>query len=487
MLAEPTRGSGGPSMTEAVTQAHIAPGAAVGMDVEILLRNDFVNPGGVLSIIEIEILPECGGAEIQHPAPVGLDKVHRLGIPAALGEGLQEIIAHERGKLLRTVAQDDGRCFLRIQHSLDGQEGRCLAVPDRVRNIGPEPFGNLGAFCLQGAVLQVSGHIGARFQGPDRKCLQAGVNHVRPVVGRPVDEASVGIGLAVILNILHYRMQELRHVFLLLLQVGLVSIPLIQVMLQDNPPKRIGADAVHPVRRGGLVPHIVQAPTDDLLVAEDRIHGNHLRMHVADPDQPVTLDAVPQVVLHAQMHGIGPRLPDLVQTLVITFERTQIRKVPLSGYGPDGPQGHLPAVRFEQFQPGETETAVAVFGHAQPGNADFHVPDGMVVGRRRLRIVDVAEGFAHGFAQDQAEPRRLVGTVDGANDLDAALEFRSEVQQEHPAFLHPDHLVLTGGHLPAVRLQEHIGPLHRPLRKHHPRRGHIFRHKAGIQHAGGFD
>ena len=209
-------------------------------------------------------------------------------------------------------------------------------------------------------------------------------------------------------------------------------------------------------------------------------------MHVPDPDQPVTLDAVPQVVLHAQMHGIGPRLPDLVQALVAALERAQIRKVPLLGNGPDGPEGDFPAVRIEQFQPGETETAVAVFGDAQPGNADFHVPDGMVVRCRRLRVIDVTEGLAHGFAQDQTEPRRLVGAVDGANDLDTALELRSEVQQEHPAFLHPDHLVLAGGHLPAVRLQEQIGSLHRSLREHHPRRGHIFRHKAGIQHAGGF-
>ena len=326
----------------------------------------------------------------------------------------------------------------------------------------------------------------ARVQGPDRQSLQSGVDHVRLVVGRPVDEAAVRIGLLVILHILHHRMQEVRHVFLLLLQVGLVSIPLIQMVLQDNPPERVRTDAVHPVRGRSLVPHIVQALADDLLVAEHRIHGNHLRMHVADPDQTVALHTVPEVVLHAQVHRIGARLPDFVQALVIAFERTQIRKVPLLGNRPDGAEGDFPAIRIEQFQPGETETAVAVFGDAQPGNADFHVPDGMVVGRRRLRIVDVAEGFAHGFAQDQAEPRRLVGTVDGANDLDAALEFRSEVQQEHPAFLHPDHLVLTGGHLPAVRLQEHIGPLHRPLRKHHPRRGYIFRHKAGIQHAGGF-
>ena len=190
-----------------------------------------------------------------------------------------------------------------------------------VRNIGPELLGHLDAFRLQSAFIQPVSHFGTGLQGTDRKGLQTGVDHVRLVVGGPVDEAAVGIGFLVILYILHHRMQERRHVLLLFLQVGFVSIPLIQMVLQDDPPERIGADAVHPVRGGRLVPNIVQALADDLLVAEHRIHGDDLGMHVPDPDQPVTLDAVPQVVLHAQMHGIGPRLPDLVQALVAALER----------------------------------------------------------------------------------------------------------------------------------------------------------------------
>ena len=120
MLAEPGGGSAGPAVAETVAEAHVAPGAAVGMDVKLALRNHLVNAGGVFPVLIVEIFPESGGAQIQHASPVGRYQVHGLGIMPAFRQRLQQVIAHERGKLLRAVFQDNVRCCLRIHKADDG-------------------------------------------------------------------------------------------------------------------------------------------------------------------------------------------------------------------------------------------------------------------------------------------------------------------------------------------------------------------------------
>ena len=115
-----------------------------------------------------------------------------------LRQGLQEIIAHEGGELLRTVPEDDGRGLVRVHEPFDGQQRRRLAVAHGVRHISAELLRNGRAFLLQVIFPQALRHLGARFQGPDCQGLQAGVDDVRLVGGNLPH-----IGLQEVFRILH--------------------------------------------------------------------------------------------------------------------------------------------------------------------------------------------------------------------------------------------------------------------------------------------
>ena len=53
-------------------------------------------------------------------------------------------------------------------------------------------------------------------------------------------------------------------------------------------------------------------------------------MHVAQPDKPVALDSVPDVLLHIQMHRVCSCHPDVVEPLVAAIEGTLVRDVPVA-------------------------------------------------------------------------------------------------------------------------------------------------------------
>ena len=93
-----------------------------------------------------------------------------------------------------------------------------------------------------------------------------------------------------------------------------------QVLLDEHPPHRVGADAVHPLGQGGLSADEVEAGGDEVEVAPDGRDGAGFRVHVADPDQAVALDAIPEIVLHVEVDGVGADLPDVVEPLIIAFE-----------------------------------------------------------------------------------------------------------------------------------------------------------------------
>ena len=56
-------------------------------------------------------------------------------------------------------------------------------------------------------------------------------------------------------------------------------------------------------------------------------------MHVTDPNEAVSLHAIPQVFLHVQVHGVGTCLPDAVQPLVVRAEAASVGNIPQGGYG----------------------------------------------------------------------------------------------------------------------------------------------------------
>ena len=65
----------------------------------------------------------------------------------------------------------------------------------------------------------------------------------------------------------------------------------------------------------------------DVVKAEHAVDHADFRVHVAQPDEAVALDAVPEVILHVEVHGVGAGLPDLVEPLVGALERADIRNV----------------------------------------------------------------------------------------------------------------------------------------------------------------
>ena len=55
--------------------------------------------------------------------------------------------------------------------------------------------------------------------------------------------------------------------------------------------------------------------------------GHHLGVHIAHPHQAVALDAVPQVLLHIDVGGVGGGVPDAGQLLVATLARAAIIQI----------------------------------------------------------------------------------------------------------------------------------------------------------------
>ena len=99
------------------------------------------------------------------------------------------------------------------------------------------------------------------------------------------------------------------------------------VLLDEHPPHRVGADAVHPLGGRRDVADEVEAARHDLVEAEDGVDRADLRVHVAEPDEAVALDAVPEVFLHVEVHGVGAGLPDAVEAFVVAPERADVGQV----------------------------------------------------------------------------------------------------------------------------------------------------------------
>ena len=98
-------------------------------------------------------------------------------------------------------------------------------------------------------------------------------------------------------------------------------------LLDEHPPHRIAADAVHPLGWRSDVANQIQAARHDLIEAEDRVDRSHFGMHVAEPHQAVAFDPIPEIFLHVQMHGISADLPDAIEPIVVAPEGANMRNV----------------------------------------------------------------------------------------------------------------------------------------------------------------
>ena len=146
-------------------------------------------------------------------------------------------------------------------------------------------------------------------------------------------------------------------------------------------------------------------------------------MHVSHPDEPVTFDPVPEIVLTAQMHRAERRVPDTVETLVGTLEKTLFLHRAHQLDSPD--EMKADRSRRHKIYPDEPESAVADFNRPKrrcPYNVVTHR---MIVCGALL--TDIAHCLGNGFAEPDAQPHPK--GIPSRTDLNAAMEFTAEIKK----------------------------------------------------------
>ena len=151
-------------------------------------------------------------------------------------------------------------------------------------------------------------------------------------------------------------------------------------------------------------------------------------MQVPDPDQPVALHAVPQVLLHTEVDGVGAGRPDAVEAFVARTERSYIRYVAVLEYGFDLFEMQF-AVIVQQVDAREAETRIAALHGPEPRQREREIAHGMVV-RSAVRAVDVAHRLADRFAEADADPHGPVVRRHAGHDAQPALQLAAEVEQQ---------------------------------------------------------
>ena len=145
-------------------------------------------------------------------------------------------------------------------------------------------------------------------------------------------------------------------------------------------------------------------------------------MHIADPHQAVTLDAVPNIILHVQLHSIGTHAPDLVQALIAAFKMAHMGQIANNRQRLNGLNGKVGVQRLNLGKAKAHLTKVHGTHHAQ---LHHHVTHRMIVGR--ILLADAAQGLHHALAKH--DPRRrphnrrtLGGNIQCAVDLTAKIQ-----------------------------------------------------------------
>jgi len=421
-------------MTQAVAEPFVAIGAEVAVNVLFAGRHKLVNAGGVFRPLEVEILPEGGGAEVEHGAPELADVVESALDIASFGAGLQHIIAVEGREAVgpvagQNVAVEGGG----VAQAGQRQERGGLFAAAGVGGVLTEPGEGLGGLGGSGLVLERPGHLGARFKGHDHEGLEAGMDGLFVLARGPVEETHLRQRFgAVRPDVAGKGAQEAGQVRLLLAEIVQVAGLAVPIPLDEDPPQGVGTDAVHPFGQRGVVADEVEAGVDDAHGAEDGADGAGFGVHVADPDQAVALDAVPDIVLQVEIDGVGAGVPDAVEAFIIATKTAQPRQAAVEIDRAHGFQGEG-GVGLDQVEADEAEAGIAEFGGAQPRQANLVIPNRMVVGGVFL-AAQVAHGFGHRLAKTEADADGLAfggGIFEvGDGDLDAAVKLASEIQQE---------------------------------------------------------
>ena len=142
-------------------------------------------------------------------------------------------------------------------------------------------------------------------------------------------------------------------------------------------------------------------------------------MHIANPYQAVALNAVPNIVLHVQVHRIGARLPNPVQQLVIAAEGSRRKEDPYKSERPlflsTPALGPDPADRCVQ-----TGSPFPNTDHAHIRQVDHHVAHSVVVGGILLPA-QLTHGFHSGFAKANPDIHMVFAAGQPGKNLNAAV------------------------------------------------------------------
>lgn len=144
-------------------------------------------------------------------------------------------------------------------------------------------------------------------------------------------------------------------------------------------------------------------------------------MHVAEPDEPVALDAVPEKILAAEVHGAHCSLPHAVQPFVRAPEFAEARHLQHERDGAYALKVGLPC--GDKIEPHEPKARVADFDNAHERYVVHAVAYRVVIAGRLS--ADVRHRLAHALAEPDAH---LHAARTHAADLDAAVQLAPEVQ-----------------------------------------------------------
>ena len=201
-----------------------------------------------------------------------------------------------------------------------------------------------------------------------------------------------------------------------------------QLFVNEHPPHGITGDAVHPFGDGRDVARQVERAGNDLVEAEHGVDGADLGVHVADPDEAVAFDAVPEIFLHVELNRISADLPDAVQPLVVATERADVWCITQHQHRAHLTQRHR-QLWVHRVNPHKTKAARPDRLFAKPRQDNSLIAHGMII-LCVLFPADVRHRLRSGFAEADPHRHRRVVARHGGEKLEVALHFDAEVQQD---------------------------------------------------------
>ena len=222
-------------------------------------------------------------------------------------------------------AGEDGHA-VDLPSAAEGASGR---VEQMALGSGGELCGGLVAAGCGGVVAQLAQQEGGVTEGEDVLELGAApcLGRVAGEIGGPVDEEPVlglvgeevaGVHLGV------HGGEQVEHALVHALQI--IQRAGVHVVLGESgdPQRGVAGDGVDVVTGGAVVQQVGERVFHQEAVGEDVVDDAAGDVQIAGPASAVALGRVPDAVLHAEMRGVGPGLPDFVEQWVGGLEAAAV-------------------------------------------------------------------------------------------------------------------------------------------------------------------